>query len=160
MTLGILNINSCVTSKLQIIKNKLPCDNGISCIFLLYIVYKHQCNLFTMCSLIVSSLFTVTGNNNTMYSRNRIGNRNCHFKLPIIVFQINSISLIDSEEFRETSIITLSIILRLITVYLSQDRMSRSHIFGENKAKVQRGGSWIIDKPCSNIFKDLMLICQ
>ena len=27
-----------------------------------------------------------------------------HFKLPIIVFQINSISLIESEEFREISI--------------------------------------------------------
>ena len=105
MTLGIVNINSCVTSKLPIIKNKLPCDNGISCRqFLLYIVHKHQCNLFTMCGLI-NSLFTVTGNNNTMYSRNRIGNRNSHFKLPIIVLQINSISLIKSEEFRETSIV-------------------------------------------------------
>ena len=37
-----------------------------------------------------------------MYSENRIGNKNYHFKLPIIVFQINSISLIESEEFRET----------------------------------------------------------
>ena len=64
--------------------------------------YKHQCILFTMCSLI-NSLFTLTGNNNTMYSRNRIGNRNYHFKLPIIVFQINSINLIEPEEFRETA---------------------------------------------------------
>ena len=32
-----------------------------------------------------------------------IGNRNVHSKLPIIIFQINSISLIESEEFRETS---------------------------------------------------------
>ena len=72
-------------------------------IFLLYIVYKHQCNLFTMCSLI-NSLFTVTGNNNKMYSKNSIGNRNCRFKLPIIVFQMNSISLIEPEEFKETSI--------------------------------------------------------
>ena len=39
-----------------------------------------------------------------MYSKNRIGNRNVHSKLPIIVFQISSISLIESEEFRETSI--------------------------------------------------------
>ena len=38
-----------------------------------------------------------------MYSKNRIGNRTVHFKLPIIVFQINSISLIELEEFRETS---------------------------------------------------------
>ena len=39
-----------------------------------------------------------------MYSKNRIGNRNCRFKLQIIVFHINSISLIEPEEFRETSI--------------------------------------------------------
>ena len=71
--------------------------------FLLYIVNKHQCNLFTMCSFF-NNLFTVTGNDNTVYSKIRIGNRNFHSKLPIIVFQINSISLIQSEEFRETSI--------------------------------------------------------
>ena len=57
--------------------------------------------MFTMYSSF-NKLFTVTGNN-TMYSKNRIGNRKYHSKLPIIVFQINSISLIDSEEFRETS---------------------------------------------------------
>ena len=56
-----------------------------------------------MCSFL-NNLFTITGNNNTMYSKNRIGNKNVHSKLPIIVFQINSISLIESEEFRETSI--------------------------------------------------------
>ena len=55
-----------------------------------------------MCSFL-NNLFTVTGNNNTMYSKNRIGNRNVHSKLPIVVFQINSISSIESEEFRETS---------------------------------------------------------
>ena len=49
-----------------------------------------------------NNLFTVTGNNNTMYSKIRIGNRNALSKLPIIVFQMNSISLIESEEFRET----------------------------------------------------------
>ena len=70
--------------------------------FLLYIVNKHQCNLFTMCSFF-NKLFTVTGSNNTMYSKNMIGNRKFHSKLPIIVFQINSISLIEPEEFRETS---------------------------------------------------------
>ena len=53
------------------------------------------------------NLFTVTSNNNTMYSRNWIGNKDALSKLPIIVFQINSISLIDSEEFRETSIILI-----------------------------------------------------
>ena len=70
---------------------------------LLYIVNKDQRNLFTMCGLI-NSLFTVTGNNNTMHSENRIGNTNYNFKLPIIVFQINSISLIESKEFRELRI--------------------------------------------------------
>ena len=70
--------------------------------FLLYIVNKRQCNLLTMCSFFNSS-FTVTGSNNTMYSKNRISNGKFNSKLPIIVFQINSISLIESEEFRETS---------------------------------------------------------
>ena len=49
------------------------------------------------------NLFTVTGKNNTMYSKNRIGNTNFHSKLPIFVFEINSIGLIESDEFRETS---------------------------------------------------------
>ena len=69
---------------------------------LLSIVNKHHSHLFTMCSF-VNNLFTVTGNNNTMYSKNTIGKKKIHSKLPIIVFQINSISLIESEEFRETS---------------------------------------------------------
>ena len=47
-------------------------------------------------------LFTVTTNNNAMYSKNRNGNRNVHSKLPIVVLQINSFSSIESEEFRET----------------------------------------------------------
>ena len=86
MALGLININSCVTSKLPIIKNYLPYNNGISCRnFLMYIVNKYQCNLFTMCSFL-NNLFTVTGNNNTVYSKNRIGNRNVRSKLPIIVF--------------------------------------------------------------------------
>ena len=38
-----------------------------------------------------------------MYSKNRIGNRNALLKLSIVVFQISSISLIESEEFWETS---------------------------------------------------------
>ena len=40
-----------------------------------------------------------------MCGKDRTGNKNFHSKLPIIVFQINSINLIESEEFRETSII-------------------------------------------------------
>ena len=63
---------------------------------------RHHSHLFTMPSYF-NNLFTVAGNKNTIYSKNRIGNRNVHSKLPIIVFQINSISLIESEEFRETS---------------------------------------------------------
>ena len=59
-----------------------------------------------MCSFL-NNLFT--GNNNTMYSKKKIGNRNFHSKLPIIVFQINSISSIESEEFRETSIVIQTI---------------------------------------------------
>ena len=51
----------------------------------------------------LKDLFTVTGNNNKMYSKNRIGHRNVHSKLQIVVFQINSISSIESGEFRETS---------------------------------------------------------
>ena len=59
-----------------------------------------------MCSFLNNS-FTVTGNNDSMYSKNRIGNRSVDSKLPIVVFQINSISLIESEEFRETSIVVI-----------------------------------------------------
>ena len=62
---------------------------------LLYKVNKHQCNLFTMCSFLKSS-FTVIVNNNIINSEIRIGNGNFHWKLPII--QINSISLIESEQ--------------------------------------------------------------
>ena len=47
--------------------------------------------------------FTVTSCNNTIYSKYRIGNKNALSKLPITVFQINSINLVESEEFRETS---------------------------------------------------------
>ena len=74
-------MNLCVTLNLPIIKEKLPCNIRIGC----------------------RQFFTVTGNNDTMYSESRIGNSNFHSKLPFIVFQINSISLIGSEEFRETS---------------------------------------------------------
>ena len=69
MTLGIVNINSCVTFKLPTIKKKLPCDNGISC--------RLIC-LQGVVSLIFYLLFTVTSNNNTMNIKNRIGNRNYH----------------------------------------------------------------------------------
>ena len=55
-----------------------------------------------MCSFL-NNLFTITGNKNTMHSKYRIGNWNVHSKLPIVVCQINSISSIESEEFRETS---------------------------------------------------------
>ena len=85
---------------------KMSCDAKNSCrqIFTLC-SNKHQCNMFTMCSFF-NKIFTATGNNNTMYSKNAFGNRIFHSKLPIIAFQINSISLIESEEFREPSIIS------------------------------------------------------
>ena len=57
-----------------------------------------------MCSQFVILQFTVTGNNNIMCSKNRIGNKNCQYKLSISVFQISSISLIESEEFRNSLI--------------------------------------------------------
>ena len=40
----------------------------------------------------MSSLFTVTVNNDTINSKNRIGNRNFHFKLPIIVFKLTQLA--------------------------------------------------------------------
>ena len=49
--------------------------------------------MFTMCSF----FFTVTGINNTMYSKYMIGKTKLNSKLPIVIFQINSISLIESE---------------------------------------------------------------
>ena len=55
-----------------------------------------------MCSFF-QRLFTVTGNNYVVHNKIRIGNRKSHSKLPIIAFQITSISLIESEEFREIS---------------------------------------------------------
>ena len=72
MILGIVNINSCVTSKRPVIKKKWPCDTIIELVtgtFLLHTVNKHQCSFF-------NNLFTITGNNDTMYSKNRIGNIN------------------------------------------------------------------------------------
>ena len=60
--------------------------------------------MFTMCSFF-NKLLTVTANNNTMYSKNRIGNRKFRSKLPIIVFQINSISLIESEDLGKPRLI-------------------------------------------------------
>ena len=83
-----------MTSKLPISKKKLPYDNRISCRqILLYIVNKHLYNLFTICSFF-NKLVNVTGNNNTINSKNRTGNRNVQSKLTIILSQINSISLI------------------------------------------------------------------
>ena len=67
---------------------------------LLYIVNKHHCHLFATCTTLIN-LFTVTANNNTMYSKNRNDYRIVRSKLAIIVFQINTIS--ESEGFRETS---------------------------------------------------------
>ena len=82
-----------------------------------------------MCRFL-NNLFTVTGNNNTVYSKNRIGNRNVHSKVPTIVFQINSISLMESEEFRETSI-TRS---HRFEIFISfSDFLFKTIIFASNK---------------------------
>ena len=66
--------------------------------FLLYKVNEHQCSCL---GCAVSLIIYISIN-----SKNRIGNRKFHSKLPIIVLQIDSISLIESEEFRETLIST------------------------------------------------------
>ena len=58
MKLKIVNINSCVTSKLPIIKKKLLYDNRISCRQFLT-VHKRQCNLFTICSLFNNLLLLI-----------------------------------------------------------------------------------------------------
>ena len=93
MTLGIVNNNLCMTSKLPIIKNYLSFDDRICRRqILMYVLNIHQCNLFTICSLI-NSLFI--DKNNTVYSKSRISNRIFHSKLPNIVIQINSINLIE-----------------------------------------------------------------
>ena len=89
MTLGIVKISSYVTSKLPIINKNLLCDNTIICRqILLYLVNKHQCNMFTMCSFI-NKLFTVAGNNNTKCSKNSIGNRKFLSKLQSLFFKLN-----------------------------------------------------------------------
>ena len=49
---------------------------------------------------------------NVYCSKKRIGNRNLHSRLPIADYQINSISLIESEEFRETSIVNVADLLQ------------------------------------------------
>ena len=104
----LMNINSCMTSKLPIVKkNYLVIMELVADNFLLAIVNKYQCNCL-LCVVSLTNLFTVTGNNSQMYSKIRIGDRNALSKLPIIVFQMNSISLIESEEFRETPITLLT----------------------------------------------------
>ena len=91
MTLGIVNINSCVTFKSSRI-NCLVIMELVADTILPYTANKHQCKLFIMCSLL-NSLFivTVTGNNN-INSKNRIGDRNFHFKLPIIAFKLTQLA--------------------------------------------------------------------
>ena len=44
----------------------------------------------------ITITITITGNN-TMYSNYRIGTRKFNSKLPIVIFQIKSICLIESE---------------------------------------------------------------
>ena len=53
--------------------------------------------MFTMCSFLF--FFTATGINNTVYNKFEIGYRKLNSKLPIVIFQINSISSIESENW-------------------------------------------------------------
>ena len=70
--------------------------------FLLYIVNKHPCNMFTMCRSFFQ-FFTVTGIDSAMHvhSKYRIGNRKLNSKLAIVIFHINSINFIESENLRK-----------------------------------------------------------
>ena len=71
-----------------------------------------------------------------MYSKNRIGNRNVHSKLTIVVFQINSISSIESEEIRETSNISFCLIIfraRLTIIQLFQNNELTMDIEMQNR---------------------------
>ena len=52
--------------------------------------------MFTMCSLFFK-FFTVTVINNKVHSKYKIGNRKLNSKLAIVIFQMNSISLIESD---------------------------------------------------------------
>ena len=84
--------------------------------FLLYKVNEHQCScLVCAVSLIICLCISC---------KNRIGNRKFHSKLPIIVLQIKSIILIESEEFRETLISTSRY---LVCGMLSQLQFSQTH---------------------------------
>ena len=55
-------------------------------IFLLYVINKHQFNLFTVCSFF-NNLFTITGSNSTMCSKNRIGNKIFVPNFPLLFFK-------------------------------------------------------------------------
>ena len=63
---------------------------------LLYIVNKHLSFVYHICSYFNKFIYCYS-NNNTMYSKNTIGNRNALSNYQSLF------SLIESEEFRETS---------------------------------------------------------
>ena len=84
-----------------------------------------------MCSIFFK-FFTVTGINNIMYSKYRIGNTKLNTKLPIVIFQINSISLNESENLgkpRLPLVHHLDLLRFIITVdYVPKQRhMSNLH---------------------------------
>ena len=54
MTLGIVNINVCMISKVRIVK-----INWFVIMELVTTDFKHQCNLYTMCSLVMYLLLLV-----------------------------------------------------------------------------------------------------
>ena len=83
-----------------------------------------------MCSSF-SDLFTVTGNNNIMYSKNRIGHRKFYSKLSITVFQITSVRLTSSKSEKENFSCPLSVvvILRLANTAFQQHQKYFPRIF-------------------------------
>ena len=106
MTLGIVKINSCMTSKLPTSrKSWFVIIESVADKVLLYIVNKHQCNMFTMCSFFFFLLLLVLIIQ-CIVNIYRIGNRKLNSKLPIVIFQINSISLIESENLGKPQLYT------------------------------------------------------
>ena len=80
---------------------------------LLQIVDEHIFNLFMMCSTF-NNLFTVTGDNNIMYSKNRIGNINFRFKPQITsceknLFEYSQSVVVDVHKLKTTQTFFFSV---------------------------------------------------
>ena len=76
------------------------------------------------------------------------GNRNAVSKLPIIVFQINSINLIESEEFRETSNVFELTVPDLYFVFRRNESLAQSVWIGLYQTTNNHSSlKWIDDTP-------------